>query len=150
MNTFQANLVRVLLDLALDLGDEWMSFSDQRTNELIVKLLNENGIKTERGKEWTLKRWRDCRRSMAVNETTGRKVASAREIGEILERAGLDEELGFCRAKDDELGYSAVNYVRLRSEVQKKTRRRTDITSKRDKDINELQGRATFFLRAND
>lgn len=120
MNTFQVSLVRVMRDLALDLGDEWMSFSDQRTNELIVKLLNENGIKTERGKAWTLKRWAECRRSMAVNEATGRKVASAREIGEILERAGLDEELGFCRAKEDELGYCAVDYVSFRKEVSAK------------------------------
>lgn len=150
MNEYQTKLIRTLADLVKDLDSDWYGFSGHRTNELIVNLLNEKGIKTERGKEWTLKRWRECRLSMAINEKTGKRAKTVREVGEILENAGLDEEMAFCRSKTDELGYTATDYVRLRSEVTKTTRRRTDLSSRRDSDINRLQGRATFFLRAND
>jgi hypothetical protein len=141
MNDYQVKLLDVLLDYVggIDISDgvidcsyswdgqdndEWQfkdadktygyeNLSNAELNRHLVNYLNEQGIKTERGLEWNLQRWRECRYSMAKDKD-GNEIDNRRDLATMLDDIGLLEKSDLFGSDEDSLGFVKMDYNVLR------------------------------------
>ena len=111
MNDFQTQTIKTLLHelnrINEDLTyDEWQAATGTRFHQLCVDTLNNAGLKTERGKSWDIRKWRQFCRS----------IKDACQTREDIRK--WDQEMGLSNRSDDDeddLGYRQVNYSKIRS-----------------------------------
>ena len=111
MNEFQTQTIKSLLHelnrINEDLTyDEWQAATGTRFHQLCVDTLNNAGLKTDRGKSWNTRNWRQFRKNIKDAYQTRKDIHK------------WDKEIGLSnRSNDDEddLGYRQVNYSKIRS-----------------------------------
>ena len=111
MNEFQTQTIKSLLHelnrINEDLTyDEWEDVTGTRFHQFCVDTLNNAGLKTERGKSWNTRNWRDFRTSIKDAYQTLRDIHK------------WEQEMGLSNRSDDDeeiTGYRQVNYSKIRS-----------------------------------
>ena len=111
MSDFQTQTIKTLLHelnrINEDLTyDEWEDVTGTRFHQFCVDTLNNAGLKTERGKCWDIRKWRQFRTSIKDAYQTRRDIHK------------WDQEMSLSNRSDDDeddLGYRQVNYSKIRS-----------------------------------
>lgn len=87
--------------------DDWERLNNTQFHHLCVDTLNKIGVKTERGKEWDLRLWRDFRKNITNKNQTRREIFDWDTAMEISDRS--DDY------KEHDTNYRQVNYSKIKT-----------------------------------